>query len=71
MSANREEMLACVDREIKMRERVYPEWTKLGRMTEKKAVHELDTMKDVRRVIAALPVEPVAQADLFGAGARR
>lgn len=64
--SSREEMLACVEREIKMRERVYPEWTKLGRMSEKKAAHELATMRAVREVIAALPVVPPPQADLFG-----
>jgi hypothetical protein len=57
-------MLACVDREIKMRERVYPEWTKLGRMSQKKAAHELAAMRAVREVIASLPVEPPAQGSL-------
>lgn len=66
MSATRDEMLACVDRELKMRERVYPEWTKLGRISEKKAAHELATMRSVRAVVAALPVEPPAQSNLFG-----
>lgn len=61
-----QEMLACVEREIRMRERVYPEWVKLGRMSARKAEHELATMRAVREVIAALPVEPPPQASLFG-----
>lgn len=61
----REEMLACVEREIRMRERVYPEWTKLGRMSAQKAAHELAAMRAVRDVIAALPVVPAPQAELF------
>ena len=64
--ATREEMLACVEREIKMRERVYPDWTQMGRMSPKKAAHELATMRAVREVIVALPIEPSKQADLFG-----
>jgi hypothetical protein len=59
-------MLACVEREVRMRERVYPEWVKLGRMSEKKAHDELAAMRAVREVIAALPVELSPQASLFG-----
>lgn len=65
--STREEMLACVDRELKMRERVYPDWVAQQRMSEKKSQHELATMRAVREVVAALPVVPPAQADLFGA----
>lgn len=69
--SSREEMLACVDREIRMRERVYPDWVKYGRMTEGKAHHEIVTMRAVRDVIAALPVEPPTQPGLFDATPRQ
>lgn len=39
--------IACVEREIKMRERVYPRWVEAKRMTQAKADHELEAMKAV------------------------
>lgn len=41
------DMIICVEREIKMRERVYPRWIAAGKMTQKKADFELDTMRHV------------------------
>lgn len=37
----------CVEREIAMRERVYPRWVQSGRMTPNKAREELVTMRAV------------------------
>ena len=42
-----DDKLACIEREIKMRERVYPRWVADGRMTAEKAEHELAVMKEV------------------------
>ena len=42
-----DEQIASVEREIKMRERVYPRWVEAKRMTQAKADHELEAMKCV------------------------
>jgi len=41
------EKLACVEREIKMRRRVYPRWVGDGRMTQAKADSEIQTMEAI------------------------
>lgn len=41
------EKLACVEREIKMRRRVYPRWVSDGRMTQAKADSEILTMESI------------------------
>lgn len=47
------EQIACVSREIAMRERVYPRWVESGRMTQEKADQELATMRAVRATLVA------------------
>lgn len=42
-----QEQVACVKREIGMRERVYPNWVARGKMTQEKADHELAAMREV------------------------
>lgn len=42
-----DQMIACVKREVSMRERVYPRWIEAGRMTPEKADAELNTMRAV------------------------
>lgn len=42
-----EEMIACVEREIRLRERVYPRWVMAGKMTQDKASREIETMRAV------------------------
>lgn len=39
--------LACVEREITMRERVYPRWIDAGRMSKQKAAQEIAVMKAI------------------------
>lgn len=39
--------IACVKREIAMRERVYPKWIDAGRMKPEMAAREIDTMRGV------------------------
>ncbi len=41
------DQLACCEREVKMRERVYPGWVERGRMTPQKAAAELHAMRSV------------------------
>lgn len=51
-----DDQVACVRREISMREHTYPRWIEARRMTQKKADQELTAM---RAVLATL--ERVAQ----------
>ena len=48
------EEIACVKREIAMRERVYPKWVVSGRMKPAKAAHELAVMGAVLARLEAL-----------------
>lgn len=56
MSATREEMIACLDRELALRVYVYGARVGAGAMTQGKADHELRVMRAVRDVVFALPV---------------
>ncbi len=67
----REELLACVEREIRLRERAYPRWVELGKMSAKKSQEEQAAMKAVLAVLRQLPPAPAAQPDLFGSEPRR
>jgi hypothetical protein len=65
----REDLLACVEREVRLRERAYPRWVAMGRMTSAKMRGEQATMAAVRAVIAQLPPTPAVQPGLpFGRG---
>lgn len=39
--------LACAERELKMRKRVYPRWIEDGRMSAGKAAHEIAAMEAI------------------------
>lgn len=52
------EQIACVRREIMMRERVYPGWVNKGRMSQTKAEHELLVMRQVLVTLRNLDVLP-------------
>jgi hypothetical protein len=41
------EKLDCINREIKMRRRVYPRWVAEGRMTQEKANSEIACMEAI------------------------
>lgn len=49
-----EEQITCVEREISMRERVYPRWVVEHRMTQAKAERELAAMRAVLRTLRGL-----------------
>jgi hypothetical protein len=49
------EQIACVKREIAMRERVYPRWVAAGKMTKAKADHELAAMRAVLDTLIQVP----------------
>lgn len=41
------DQIACVKREIGLRERVYPRWIEKKRMSQQKADHEMEAMRAV------------------------
>lgn len=47
------EQVACVDRELKMRRRVYPRWVAAGKMTQEKADSEMRAMEAVLETVMA------------------
>lgn len=61
------QMIESVDREITMRERVYPRWIQAGRMTAEKADQEIRIMMGVRDLLERLREPP---ADMVEAMAR-
>lgn len=42
-----EDQVACIDRELRYRRRVYPRWVEAGKMTQRKADEELSRMDAV------------------------
>lgn len=53
MSVGLDRQIECVEREIRMRERVYPRWVETGRMKQEKANEELEAMRAVRETLVA------------------
>lgn len=43
-----EEMIACVDRELRMRAEVYPRWVKAGKLQQEMADRQMLAMRAVR-----------------------
>jgi hypothetical protein len=47
--------LNCAERELKMRQRVYPHWVDAGKMSSQKAAYELECMaaivEDYRKIV--------------------
>lgn len=59
-SVTTEQMLACVDRELKMRERVYPRWVENKKMLASTMMLELARMRAVReRLIYSCAMQSV------------
>jgi len=46
-----DEQIKSVQREIGMRQRVYPAWVKKGLMTQDQAAHEIACMEEVHRTL--------------------
>jgi hypothetical protein len=67
----REDLVKCVEREVRLRERAYPRWVAEGKMTGAHARAETEAMKAVLAVVRQLPATPPAQTGLFGEGGRR
>jgi hypothetical protein len=49
------EQIECVEREIRMRNKVYPRWVEAGRMSKAKARDEQAAMEAVLATLKALP----------------
>lgn len=62
------DQIACLDREIALRQRVYPHLVATGKMTEVKAQYELVAMEAVRETLLGLLGKEGAhgQMPLFG-----
>lgn len=45
------EQIKCIEREIGMRERVYPRWVESKKMTQQKADEEIKTMREVLKTL--------------------
>jgi len=56
-----EEQIACVERELALRRRVYPRWVEQGRMAEAKAAHEIGCMEAALDTLRGLA--PKGQGD--------
>jgi hypothetical protein len=54
ISPSLDDQIACVEREIKLRERTYPRWIFNKRMSERTASYELDTMRAVLDTLRGL-----------------
>lgn len=61
----REELIACVEREIRMRERVYPDRVAMGKMSGASSLREVAMMRAVLDVLLKLPTVPPVQQRLF------
>ena len=49
-----EQQIKCVEREIGMRESVYPRWVNSKKMSGSKAQYEIEAMKQVKQSLEAL-----------------
>lgn len=54
MNVSLADQIACVEREITMRQRVYPNWVTRGRMTESNARKEIQRMQAVLETLQTL-----------------
>lgn len=49
-----DEQIAAVKREVALREKLYPRWVSMQRMSQQKATTEIDVMRDVLKTLEAL-----------------
>lgn len=59
-----EEKIRCIEREVKLRQRLYPSRVANRRMTQKAAYREIETMKQILDDYETL----LAKEDLFASG---
>lgn len=63
MSVSIADQVACIRREIKMRERVYPRWVLNDKMRQEQADYELAAMRAVLETL--LPLVPAPPQKTF------
>jgi hypothetical protein len=51
MAYSNEELKACAERELRLRERVYPRWIEGGRLSQRKADAEIAMMRQIVGVL--------------------
>ena len=66
MTVTLEQQIACVKREIGMRQRVYPRWVESGKMKQDAADREIAAMKAVHETLIALQWQPMKSAPRDG-----
>jgi len=64
---SREDLLSCLDRELRYRERVFPRRVSRGDMTIAESLRERRMMQAIRKLVEALPE---TQGQLFAGGRR-
>lgn len=73
-SVSLKDQISCIEREIRMRERVYPRWVLQGKLTQTNAKQELERMCAVRDTLTRMSLveqsSPKAQLYPFHAEAR-
>jgi len=67
----RKELLAECDRELHMRDRVYPGLVARGKITGSAASTAVARLRAIRNIIAQLPGDAESQAQLFAPEPRR
>lgn len=66
-----EEQIKSVEREITMRERVYPRWVAAGKMKQEKALFEIAAMRAVLETLKRVPILEDAEGELADQATRR
>lgn len=59
------QQLECAERELKMRERVYPWWVDAEKLTREKAEHEIAAMRAIVETLRPLAAKESDQPELF------
>jgi plasmid replication initiation protein len=48
------ELLACAERELRLRNKVYARWVDVGKMPERTAKREIELMEEIAAILRAL-----------------
>jgi hypothetical protein len=59
------QQLECAERELKMRERVYPRWVAQEKMNQEKADHEIACMRAIVATLKPLAEQESGQMSLL------
>ena len=56
-----DEQIACADREVGLRLRVYPTWVRQGRLKQHKADREIETMRAIAASLRQMQAQTMRQ----------